>query len=43
MKKDTVAGNDFYFLNKNDGYDASRILNDKFLQEMSETMKGIWQ
>ena len=40
MKKDPVAGNDFYFLNKNDGYDASRILNDKFLQEMSEKMQG---
>ncbi|MBS4175984.1 DUF1444 domain-containing protein [Lederbergia citrea] len=40
MKKDTVAGNDFYFLNTNDGYDASRILNEKFLQEMAETVEG---
>lgn len=40
MKKDTVAGNDFYFLNKNDGYDASRILNEKFLQEMADTIEG---
>lgn len=40
MKKDTVAGNDFYFLNTNDGYDASRILNEKFLQEMADTIDG---
>ncbi|MDQ0343467.1 uncharacterized protein YtpQ (UPF0354 family) [Lederbergia wuyishanensis] len=40
MKKDSLAGNDFYFLNSNDGYDASRILNDKFLQEKAETIKG---
>ncbi|GER72267.1 DUF1444 domain-containing protein [Weizmannia acidilactici] len=40
MKKDTVAGNDFYFLNTNDGYDASRILNEKFLKEMAEKVKG---
>lgn len=40
MKKDTVAGNDFYFLNTNDGYDASRILNDKFLEEKKAQIKG---
>lgn len=40
MKKDEVAGNDFYFLNTNDGYDASRILNEKFLEEMSKNLKG---
>lgn len=40
MKKDTVAGNDFYFLNTNDGYDASRILNEKFMQEMAEKLEG---
>ena len=40
MKKDEVAGNTFYFLNKNDGYDASRILNDSFLKEMNTKMKG---
>lgn len=40
MKKDTVAGNDYYFLNTNDGYDASRILNEKFLKEMSEKIEG---
>ncbi|MGP7818412.1 DUF1444 domain-containing protein [Niallia sp. 01092] len=40
LKEDTVAGNRFYFLNSNDGYDASRILNDAFLKEMSEKIKG---
>ncbi|MBS4200041.1 DUF1444 domain-containing protein [Bacillus sp. FJAT-49732] len=40
MKKDALAGNDFYFLNTNDGYDASRILNEKFLQETAETIEG---
>lgn len=40
MKKDTVAGNDFYFLNTNDGYDASRILNEKFMQEMADQIEG---
>ncbi|WP_338473162.1 DUF1444 domain-containing protein [Niallia sp. XMNu-256] len=40
LKEDLVAGNTFYFLNKNDGYDASRILNDSFLKEMSGKVKG---
>ncbi|OMP67427.1 DUF1444 domain-containing protein [Domibacillus epiphyticus] len=40
MKQDTVAGNIFYFLNSNDGYDSSRILNDRFLKEMSERVEG---
>lgn len=40
MKKDTVADNDFYFLNMNDGYDASRILNEKFLEDKSRLIKG---
>ena len=40
MKTDHVAGNTFYFLNKNDGYDASRILNDAFLKGMHGKMKG---
>ena len=39
-KTDTVAGNTFYFLNKNDGYDASRILNDSFLKEMKHKIIG---
>jgi len=40
LKKDTVGGNDYYFLNTNDGYDASRILNDSFLKEMEQKMEG---
>lgn len=39
-KKDEVAGNIFYFLNENDGYDASRILNETFLKEMREKIEG---
>ncbi len=40
VKKDTVAGNSFYFLNSNDGYDASRILNEVFLKRMEQQMSG---
>jgi uncharacterized protein YtpQ (UPF0354 family) len=40
MKTDVVASNTFYFLNKNDGYDASRILNEAFLKEMKKKIKG---
>lgn len=40
LKEDTVAGNTFYFLNTNDGYDASRILNKGFLVEMSAKVTG---
>lgn len=40
VKKDEVAGNIFYFVNENDGYDASRILNETFLKEMREKIKG---
>lgn len=39
-KKQTVQENDFYFINHNDGYDASRILNEKFLQEMYDKCEG---
>lgn len=39
-KKDEVAGNIFYFVNANDGYDASRILNDTFLKKMAEDITG---
>ncbi|MBK0007599.1 MULTISPECIES: DUF1444 domain-containing protein [Priestia] len=39
-KKDTVAGNDFYFVNQNDGYDASRILNEAFLQDFASSVSG---
>ncbi|WP_244093922.1 DUF1444 domain-containing protein [Jeotgalibacillus sp. R-1-5s-1] len=40
MKRDEVAENVFYFLNSNDGYDASRILNDSFLKEMADKIEG---
>ena len=40
VKEDHVAGNIFYFLNENDGYDASRILNDSFLKEMKTKITG---
>lgn len=40
VKKDEVAGNIFYFINENDGYDASRILNDAFLKQMREKIEG---
>ncbi len=39
-KKDEVAGNVFYFVNANDGYDASRILNENFLKEMRAKIEG---
>lgn len=40
MKTDEVSGNTFYFINNNDGYDASRILNSSFLKEMEEKVEG---
>ncbi|MGG0240835.1 DUF1444 domain-containing protein [Bacillus rhizoplanae] len=40
FKRDEVAGNTFYFLNTNDGYDASRILNDSLLREMRKQISG---
>ena len=40
LKKDQVAGNTFYFINSNDGYDASRILNQALLEEMARKVKG---
>src|SRR5699024_12587596 len=39
-KKDTVAGSNFYFIATQDGYDASRILNGSFLEEMKANAKG---
>ncbi|RLL47797.1 DUF1444 domain-containing protein [Oceanobacillus piezotolerans] len=39
-KKDTVADNDFYFIATQDGYDASRILNESFLNEMKANAIG---
>jgi len=40
MKEDHVGGNVFYFVNANDGYDASRILNEQFLSEMQAKIEG---
>jgi uncharacterized protein YtpQ (UPF0354 family) len=40
LKEDQVAGNTFYFLNSNDGYDASRILNKGFLNDMKRKITG---
>lgn len=40
FKKDEVAGNLFYFLNSNDGYDASRILNERLLNTMADQVEG---
>jgi len=40
VKEDLVAGNVFYFLNANDGYDASRILNESLLQSFAEKIEG---
>lgn len=40
LKKDSVAGNHFYFINQNDGYDASRILLTSFLDEMQSKFTG---
>ncbi|WP_442595546.1 DUF1444 domain-containing protein [Neobacillus sp. D3-1R] len=40
VKRDTVAGNVFYFVSTNDGYDASRILNESFLKQMENEISG---
>ncbi|MBA2173298.1 DUF1444 domain-containing protein [Halobacillus locisalis] len=40
MKKDTVYDNDFYFLSTQDGYDASRILNEAMLEQLKGECKG---
>lgn len=40
MKEDVVADNTFYFINSNDGYDASRILNQPLLEKMEKQAKG---
>ncbi|TDM07665.1 DUF1444 family protein [Macrococcus lamae] len=40
FKEDRVAGNTFYFFNSNDGYDASRILNEALLQQFDREKKG---
>ncbi len=40
VKRDDVAGSIFYFVNHNDGYDASRILNEGFLKNMASQIEG---
>ncbi|WP_280769958.1 DUF1444 domain-containing protein [Salipaludibacillus daqingensis] len=40
MREDKVAGNTFYFVSMNDGYDASRILDDVLLKKMDEKTLG---
>jgi uncharacterized protein YtpQ (UPF0354 family) len=40
VKEDTVAGNVFYFFNTNDGYDASRILNETLLDKYEKQIEG---
>ena len=40
MKRDEVDGNYYYFINNNDGYDASRILNSSLLKEMAAKIEG---
>ncbi|WP_322770757.1 DUF1444 domain-containing protein [Staphylococcus epidermidis] len=37
---DEVKGNIFYFINTNDGYDASRILNTSFLNHIQQQCEG---
>ncbi|MES3713633.1 DUF1444 domain-containing protein [Staphylococcus ureilyticus] len=39
-KTDEVKGNIFYFVNSNDGYDASRILNSTFLNDIQAQCEG---
>lgn len=40
IKEDKVAGNSFYFIHTNDGYDASRVLNVSLLEKMNKQVKG---
>lgn len=40
IKKQTIQDNEFYFINHNDGYDSSRILNTDFLHEMLGQTEG---
>ncbi|MFP3124991.1 DUF1444 domain-containing protein [Ectobacillus funiculus] len=40
VKSDEVAGNVFYFFNQNDGYDASRVLDDSLLIDMKGQIEG---
>ncbi|WP_067841519.1 DUF1444 domain-containing protein [Amphibacillus sediminis] len=40
LKEDEVAGNQFYFVSAQDGYDASRLLNESWLDQMADQAKG---
>ncbi len=40
LKRDVVSGNDFYFLSTHDGYDASRVCNEKFLADLRKRFTG---
>lgn len=40
LKEDRVAGNSFYFIATQDGYDASRILNESLLEGFRANAKG---
>lgn len=40
VKEDHVAGNIFYFFNANDGYDASRILDESLLHSFELKIEG---
>jgi uncharacterized protein YtpQ (UPF0354 family) len=40
VKEDKVAGNTYYFVRSNDGYDASRILNESFLDSYKRKISG---
>lgn len=39
-KTDEVKGNIFYFINTNDGYDASRVLNSSLLSSFEDKIEG---
>ena len=40
LKQDRVADNTFYFVSTKDGYEASRVLNDGWLKDMSDNAVG---
>lgn len=40
LNRQTVAGNDFYFVKNQDGYTASRILNEDFLRNRLKEASG---
>ncbi|MFT0802047.1 DUF1444 domain-containing protein [Bacillus swezeyi] len=40
VKEDVVADNHFYFFRANDGYDASRVLNEAILAEYEKNAQG---